>query len=95
MTGNIIEFAILSRAVRGVKGFKADFRDCGSMLSISFIKGDVRLSFFLGKNGRSLVTYKIFYNEFPRTKEREVTGADILDLIFKEALTIERGEMEE
>ena len=56
MTGNPIDFAILKKAIRGVEGFTADFMDCGEMFAVSFERKEVRLSFFLSKNGRNLVT---------------------------------------
>ena len=93
MTGNAIEFAVLKRAVRGTKGFKADFIDCGDMFSVSFERKDVRLSFFMGKNGKNLVTYKIFYCETPKTAEVEVTAVEAIDLILEEARKTADGEL--
>ena len=93
MTGNPIEFAILKKAIRGVEGFTADFMDCGEMFAVSFERKEVRLSFFLSKNGRNLVTYKIFYCEAPKTPEMEVLGIEVLDLIFEEAVKTADGEI--
>ena len=93
MIGNNIEFAILKKGIKGEKGFRADVIDCGDMLSVAFERKDIRLSFFLSKAGRSLVTYKIFYCDLPKTQEQEVTGIGILDLIFEEARKIADGEI--
>lgn len=94
MFGNNIEFAVISKGINGVKGFRREFVNVKQMVVVNFKKKDTKLSFFLSRNGKDKVSYKIFYCDVPVTKEYEVMSVGILEDIFEQARRIADGEID-
>lgn len=94
MFGNNIEFAVISKGINGVKGFRSEFVNIKQMVVVNFKKKDTNLSFFLSRNGKDKVSYKIFYCDAPATKEYEVMSVGILEDIFEQARRIADGEID-
>ena len=94
MFGNNIEFAVISKGINGVKGFRREFVNIKQMVIVNFKRKNARLSFFLSRDGKDKVSYKIFYCDVPATKEYEVMSVGILDDIFEQARRIADGEID-
>lgn len=68
-------YAVVKTAVDGVKGWKTQMTNLGSETSITFKRDEVEVRFFLSIEG-DRVTYKVFRNEIPVTKERELLSKE-------------------
>lgn len=92
MVLNGIGLEVFKTAVNGVKGFKTNYSETGDMAHIIFTKENVQVMFYIPL-GVGSITYKVFRNEQPVTKEKYVMApSDVRDILS--VYSEKRGEQE-